>query len=139
MEMKYRAFNTETKTWAGWDSFEIGWEYCNNHIVFKPHPKYQKNGWVEMQYSGMKDNNQIEIYKDDIVEVSTIGMNCRNDKIKGVVKIVDGCFTVKFKSPVYDKILKCMRPRLYVKCFTVNKALKVIGNVYDNPDLFMDA
>ncbi|MCK5611949.1 hypothetical protein KAR91_59315 [Candidatus Pacearchaeota archaeon] len=134
MEMKYRAYNFITKDWAGWNSFEMGYQ-LKKHYTYYPHPKYQREGWKIMLFSGLKDKNDNNICESDIVEVDTTGMNYRNDKINGIVRFIDGCFTVEFLEPVYDNILKCMRERLYVKCFTVNKAIRIIGNIYDNPEL----
>lgn len=87
------------------------------------------------EYTGLKVNNGDDIYENDIVEVDTTGMNYHPEKVKGVIKSIDGCFTVEFLESVYDNVLKCMRERLYVKCFTVNKAIRIIGNTYDNSEL----
>lgn len=88
-----------------------------------------------MQFTTLKDNNGDDIYESDVVEIDTTGMNCRPEKVNGAVKFIDGCFTVEFEKPVYDATLECNRERLYVKCFTVNKAIKIIGNIFDNPEL----
>lgn len=136
MEIKYRAYNFITKDWAGWNSFEIGYQHqLNNHYIYYPQPKYQRDGWKIMLFSGLTDIKDNNIYESDIVEVDTTGMNYRSEKVKGIVKFIDGCFTVEFEKLVYDAVLKCNRERLYVKCFTVNHALKIIGNIYDNPEL----
>ena len=84
-----------------------------------------------VQYITLKDKNGVEIYDSDIVEVDTTGINYQPEIIKGVVKFIDGCFTVEFEKPVYDVVLKYNRARLYVKCFSGNKAIKVIGNIYE--------
>ena len=79
--------------------------------------------------------DKTDIYENDIVEVDTTGMNYRPEKVKGMVKFIDGCFTVEFEKPVYDAVLKWNRERLYVKCFIVNHAIKVIGTTYVNKEL----
>ena len=86
---------------------------------------------ILMQYTGLKDKNGVEIYDGDNVEVDTTGMNYQPEIVNGIVKYIDGCFTVEFAKTVYDVVLKCNRERLYVKCFTVNHALKVIGNIHE--------
>lgn len=75
-----------------------------------------------------------EIYEGDIVEINTHGINYDSKTIRGIVNFVDGCFEVKFSEPVYDLHLKTHRQRLYVKCFVVNRAIKVIGNIHE-PEL----
>lgn len=75
-----------------------------------------------------------EIYENDVVEINTLGINYESKIIRGVVKFVDGCFEVEFSEPVYDIGLKTYRQRLYVKCFVVNRAIRIIGNIYE-PEL----
>ena len=89
-----------------------------------------------MQCTGLEDIKGKEIYGGDIVEVSTLGINYKRDYIKGVVEPIDGCYTVTFLSPVYDVTLKVQRKSLYVKCFTVNQDIKVIGSIHENPEIF---
>ena len=85
-----------------------------------------------MQYTGLKDKNGRKIYDRDIVRVSTMGINYNHNNISGVVELIDGCFTVVFSQPVYDITLKTYRTSLYVKCFTANNDIEVIGNIYDS-------
>lgn len=86
------------------------------------------------EFIGLSDKIKTKIYEGDRVEVDITGINYNTGKTTGVVKSIDGCFTVEFDIPTYDIVLKCKRPRLYVKCFTVNHAIKVIGNIHDNPE-----
>jgi len=69
-----------------------------------------------------------EIYENDHVIVNTIGLNCERKLVHGIVKFIDGCYTVVFSEPVYDIVLKCYRKSLYVKCFVVNRAIEVVTN-----------
>jgi uncharacterized phage protein (TIGR01671 family) len=74
-----------------------------------------------------------EIWEGDRVKVNVLGINYSSEWITGFVKYVDGCFTVIFSNPVYDPNTQCNRRNLYVKCFVVNNAIEVIGNIYESP------
>ena len=100
----------------------------NLKIKFGEFESRNKTTPLELKYP-RNDINGNEIYAGDIVDVKTATMNCFKT-IRGVVKIIDGCFDVVFDTPVYDDYLKCNRPKLYVKCFSVNHAIEVIGNIH---------
>lgn len=88
-----------------------------------------------MEFTGLKDKKDKEIYENDIVKCSSLGISEKPGIIIGVVKQIDGCFTVVFNKPVYDAISKCYRKNLYVKCFVVNDDIEIIGNIYETPEL----
>ena len=74
-----------------------------------------------MQYTMLKDNNNDEIYEEDIVEILT------EVEEYGVVKFSDGAFYVEadgFRVNFYDNI--------------VGGDVVVIGNIYENPELLPD-
>lgn len=75
-----------------------------------------------------------KIYEGDIVEVNTLGINYNSSIVRGVVVFTDGCWTVRFFEHVYDVNLETYRQSLYVKCFVVNRAIKVVGNIHENPE-----
>ena len=130
-EIKFRAYDKKEKKmhYGNMEMFDdmIGFRFGHFGI------DTSKEDIELMQSTGLKDKNGTEIYEGDIVRVPTMGINYSHDHIGGVVELIDGCFTVMFSQPVYDITLKTYRPSLYVKCFTVNNDIEVIGNIYENP------
>ena len=78
-----------------------------------------------MQYTGLKDKNGKEIYEGDIVRIYRPGII---ETLLAVVKFNDGCFDI-------ESISSATLGRDYLKVYTANHAVKVIGNIHDNPEL----
>ena len=75
-----------------------------------------------MQYTGLKDKNEKEIYEGHIVVVS----QPFNTPTKAIVEFNDGCVELKGIELTW---------RDYVKCFVVNHAIEIIGSIHENPEL----
>jgi len=77
------------------------------------------------EYTELKDNTGKQIYEDDIVRIYRPGII---ETLLAVVKFNDGCFDI-------ESISKATLGRDYLKVYTANHAVKVIGNIHDNPEL----
>ena len=139
---KFRVWDRKDKTLK--EVQEIRWDrdgriihlvLDNKDLTSDKITKYGISNVKMMQYTGLKDCEGQEIYEGDVVEVDTLAIEHYNKKVKGEIKKVDGCYTVEFFQPVYDVEKEINRNRLYLKCFTINRAAKIIGNKYENPEL----
>jgi uncharacterized phage protein (TIGR01671 family) len=80
----------------------------------------EQNDFILLQFTGLKDKNGKEIYEGDVVvywwdEKETV------DEGRGFVEMRNGCFgyeTIRFK-----------------RFFNLHNKLRVIGNIYENPEL----
>lgn len=146
-EIKFRGKCIQSKRWV-YGYYFIEERDIEDGIIWRDIPQIQQRYGDHFQYfdvdpatvgqyTGLNehlDGTGKEIYKGDRVQVNTLGINYENKWITGVVVFQDGCFEVEFSEPVYDLRDKCYRKRLYVKCFVVNNAIKVIGNIHE-PEL----
>lgn len=139
-EIKFRGKHIETGEWFKGDFLsETPAEYpCITTIMPYGYDSMPINIDTLGQLIGLKDKYDTEIYEGDIVKVNTLGINYERKSINGIVKIIDSCATVVFLQPIYDISLKAYRKSLYVKCFTINASIKVIGNIHDNPELLKE-
>ena len=80
-------------------------------------------------FSDHKDCEGKEIYVKDRVSVKL----ANGSKEKGTIEFIDGCFDIVFDIPV--EIGLFYKRRDYLKCFTINHAVKIIGTLTENPEL----
>ena len=109
-EIKFRIWDKERKEMINIGRIDIADGSCKPTIFGNVFYDYWND--VElMQYTGLKDKDGVEIYEGDIVETEDYYVGDRL-MVKGTKQIIDD---IRF----CGKLLPC----------------KVIGNVYENPEL----
>jgi uncharacterized phage protein (TIGR01671 family) len=71
------------------------------------------------QYTGLKDNNGVKIFEDDIIRYGDFGRMPEPDISIDKVRWINGCF--RFNEGYID--------------FILDMDVEVIGNIHDNPEL----
>ncbi|WP_052123236.1 YopX family protein [Heyndrickxia coagulans] len=87
--------------------------------------------YVLMKYTGLHDNNGIEIYEGDIIVFGIGGFMLT----KYEVKMVNGCFVVECIPDCVDDHVFGNCHLLYDIGFETRDIVEVIGNIYENPEL----
>jgi uncharacterized phage protein (TIGR01671 family) len=113
-QIKFRAWHKETKKMYPWE-----WIDEDNNIIVNlwkvlDSQQHENTDFVLMQYTGRQDNNSQDIYEGDIC---VAGLGNGSLSFKGVVEFYDSRFILKDISGY------------------IPRDIKVIGNVYENPDL----
>ena len=115
-EIKFRAWDKETGAMLDKDKYVLMWFRGDGETVFDNAERFEL-----MQYIGLKDKNDKEIYEGDIVK------DTDSNYIGQVIFDLESlCFTTKFQSnelwgfvPRHGKDNHC----------------EVIGNIYENKEL----
>ncbi|PHI05727.1 YopX family protein [Fusobacterium polymorphum] len=119
-EIKFRAWDKLNKEMFNVESINFSFLKVYRDIV-----SYRKFNDIElMQYTGLKDKNNKEIYEGDIVKL-------RNNHGMGVVKYYDewGAFVIEYTKP---KPLVVLGMNYYIE------DIKILGNIYENSELLGD-
>jgi len=115
-EIKYRVWIKVSQKIASWEMIK---EKKNLHRLIE-NPEY-----LLMQYTGLKDKNNVEIFEGDIARIEkcfTNGIDTLSDHI-GQIKYSNCRFMV------IDEFLNSLCPYEY------KNQIEVIGNIYENPEL----
>lgn len=122
------------------------WDKSNNQIVFDTAPVFrqtalnlgiknlQDDGYVLLQYTGLKDKNGKEIYEGDVLKST--------EKIKGFSgsppksKMPMGINKVIFKEGAFKLTTASKSTRYQLSSLSISWCgLEIIGNIYERPEL----
>lgn len=98
---------------------------------------YKVNTETIGQYTGLKDENEKEIYEGDVIEFSydVFTGNFDTKVGKGIVEFIGGALYIK-SFEIEGKKIKDTDNEEWFLLYTVNTdTLKVIGNVHENLEL----
>lgn len=128
-EIKFRAWLKEEKKIVNIETMHFTEKWIGYHIFYEEEKKKKfefsdSENFELMQYTGIKDKNDVEIYEGDIVLI-------RIDKTNILHKTV-----VKFKHGAFIADIIGNNDYIYLFHFGFNKDdFEVIGNIYENSEL----
>ena len=144
-EIKFRAWHKEKKI----ISEVLGIDILHKEIFFSngdvDYCEISDFKYIElMQYTGMKDVTEKEIYEGDVVKLIHTGIEISADRLEdlkrfvGIIKYENGIFKIvkTEKSLIESKYFE-MEQKKVSEIFIYSKLydLEVVGNIYENPEL----
>lgn len=128
-EIKFRAWNTKQEFMD--TAWLIDWEH--GIVCHSKHNKSTIEDCVIMQYTGLKDKNEREIFEGDLIDFYdfwdeiTGGYAEGKSRVGKVEYIGTGFFVTDIKDEEYESDLFLLKIN--------DDELEVVGNIHENPDL----
>ena len=137
MEIKFRAFIEKINKIGDWEQMKKG---CDRLSIF------ELNGFIMMQYTGIKDKDEKEIYEGDILEICDNRIPTNSDYASyRKTEIGQRFFVKRLRSgftllEAKESLINCETPNLHrnINNYTFwnhQRCLKIVGNIYENKEL----
>ena len=122
-EIKFRAWDKELKNWA---DYAIAYDRLSFLDESTGWWKTDKEGerFILCQYTGLKDENDMEIYEGDIIKAVSFA------KPIGIVKYSD-----ENQAFIFNDLDKKYRGYSTALMNQFDDGFEILGNIYENPEL----
>lgn len=128
-EIKFRA-------WCKFENKMYNKFYIEDHMKFAFMDELidsAKERYELMQYTGLKDVNDVEIYEGDIVDFTFFDHYDNGTNYKGVVKYRSGIYEIWKNND--SEFFGSDGPFILNFAWLQTEEFEVIGNIYENPEL----
>ena len=128
---RYRAWDKENKCWTNYAIIDNMQRFYDKHIGDW---LYENKDWfVIMQSTGLRDKNAKEIYIGDIVRGVRPNLDNETERVETIGIVKEDCCEVVIEDSkgTYDPFIN-----YFAIVYQQGKAeIEVIGNIYENPEL----
>lgn len=125
-EIKFRAWDRELKEWTNYSIDDDLLMFYDKHAECWETDQ-EGERFILCQYTGLKDNEDREIYEGDIVKAISFA------RWIGVVKYSD-----ENQAFIFDDLDKKYRGKSTVFMNQFDDGFEILGNIYENPELLKE-
>jgi len=125
-EIKFRAWDKALKSWTNYSIDDDLLMFYDKHAECWETDQ-EGERFILCQYTGLKDNEDREIYEGDIVKAISFA------RWIGVVKYSD-----ENQASIFDDLDKKYRGKSTVFMNQFDDGFEILGNIYENPELLKE-